>query len=111
MAGEAVVSDTELTETCTGLFRFLLPQGSGIYSESAAANYGSVDIFSQVHRTLPTKRLGTVEEISAVVCFLLSPAAAFISGDTVYVDGGGRLYQTMWQVPGQCVCVCVCVCV
>ncbi|KAK7092536.1 peroxisomal trans-2-enoyl-CoA reductase-like [Littorina saxatilis] len=76
-----------------------LAPGSSIYSETAVANYGNVDIFSQVKNMQPTKRLGTVEEISAAVCFLLSPAAAFISGETLYVDGGGRLYQTMWQIP------------
>jgi NAD(P)-dependent dehydrogenase (short-subunit alcohol dehydrogenase family) len=34
------------------------------------------------------RRLGTPNEISAAVEFLLSPAAAFISGTDLLVDGG-----------------------
>lgn len=39
---------------------------------------------------IPLKRMGSESEISAVVCFLLSPAAGFINGDTIHVDGGAR---------------------
>ena len=35
----------------------------------------------------PLQRFGTEAEVSAAIVFLLSPAAAFISGDTVRVDG------------------------
>ena len=38
-------------------------------------------------RHVPLGRLGTESEVSAAVCFLLSPAAAFISGSCVRVDG------------------------
>jgi len=38
-------------------------------------------------RHVPLARLGTESEISAAICFLLSPAAAFISGTCVRVDG------------------------
>jgi citronellol/citronellal dehydrogenase len=36
---------------------------------------------------VPLGRLGTESEVSAAICFLLSPAAAFISGSCVRVDG------------------------
>lgn len=39
-------------------------------------------------RNTPLGRLGTVDEIAAAALFLLSPAAAFISGQTLVVDGG-----------------------
>jgi citronellol/citronellal dehydrogenase len=38
-------------------------------------------------RHTPLQRLGTEAEVSAAIVFLLSPAAAFISGETLRVDG------------------------
>jgi citronellol/citronellal dehydrogenase len=40
-----------------------------------------------LHRAVPLQRLGTESEVSAAICFLLSPAAAFISGMVLRVDG------------------------
>jgi 3-oxoacyl-[acyl-carrier protein] reductase len=37
---------------------------------------------------IPAGRLGTVEEIAAVVAFLASPLAAYITGQTISVNGG-----------------------
>ncbi len=37
---------------------------------------------------IPLKRLGTIEEFGAAGAFLLSPAASYISGDSLRVDGG-----------------------
>ncbi|GAB2875785.1 SDR family oxidoreductase [Pseudoduganella ginsengisoli] len=39
-------------------------------------------------KTLPLQRFGTEAEVSAAIVFLLSPAAAFITGATMRVDGG-----------------------
>jgi len=40
---------------------------------------------------VPLRRLGTEAEVSAVICFLLSPGAAFVTGITVPIDGGAPL--------------------
>ncbi|KAK3729455.1 hypothetical protein RRG08_010112 [Elysia crispata] len=68
--------------------------GSSIVSPTAAANYGNVSIFDGVGENIPMKRTGTVEEVCSAVCFLLSPGAAFITGETIRIDGGHSYYIT-----------------
>ncbi|MDY6816384.1 MAG: SDR family oxidoreductase [Pseudomonadota bacterium] len=48
---------------------------------------------------VPIKRLGTESEVSAAICFLLSPAAAFISGDCLRVDGAASQGGRVWPMP------------
>ncbi|XP_068102176.1 peroxisomal trans-2-enoyl-CoA reductase-like [Hyperolius riggenbachi] len=72
-----------------------------IFSQTAVENYkesGPSSFAAQIPR-IPAKRLGMPEEISSTVCFLLSPAASFITGETVKVDAGQNLYQNYWTVP------------
>ncbi len=37
---------------------------------------------------IPMRRLGTAREMGLLVAFLASPAAAYITGQTLYIDGG-----------------------
>ncbi|PVD35632.1 hypothetical protein C0Q70_02595 [Pomacea canaliculata] len=83
----------------TGVRVNCVAPGSSIYSDTAAANYGSRDFFGKNLHIVPAKRFGTTEEVSAAVCFLLSPAAAFITGETIKVDAGASLYGTSWEIP------------
>ena len=69
-----------------------------IYSETAEANYGqSLKFESQISR-IPAWRLGDTSEVSSVVCFLLSPGASYVSGNTVYIDGAQHLYRSPYVV-------------
>ncbi len=49
-------------------------------------------------RDIPLKRMGTEAEVSAAIVFLLSPAAAFISGESIKIDGAGSLWRKTWEV-------------
>lgn len=70
-----------------------------IYSETAADNYAK-GVFDQVRPRLPSKRAGIPEEISSVVCFLLSPGASYVSGTTVVADAASHLYPALtYEIP------------
>jgi citronellol/citronellal dehydrogenase len=47
---------------------------------------------------VPLQRFGTEAEVSAAIVFLLSPAAAFITGSCIRVDGGTPNARTTWNL-------------
>ena len=49
-------------------------------------------------QTVPMQRYGTESEISAAVVFLLSPAAAYITGSCLRVDGGAPNARSTWKL-------------
>ncbi|MBI1385895.1 MAG: SDR family oxidoreductase [Rhizobiales bacterium] len=51
---------------------------------------GNADLASLVG-AIPLARLGQVNEIAEVVCFLLSPRASYMTGQTLVVDGGATV--------------------
>ncbi len=67
----------------------------GIILSSGMKNYPP-HILKMVHgivKKTPSSRIGTEAEVSAAVMFLLSPGAAFITGETLRVDGAGSLQK------------------
>ncbi|TAK72271.1 MAG: SDR family oxidoreductase [Betaproteobacteria bacterium] len=47
---------------------------------------------------LPMQRVGTEAEVSAAIVFLLSEAAAFITGACLYVNGGAHTARHPWKL-------------
>ena len=51
-------------------------------------------------KLVPLQRLGTESEVSAAIAFLLSPAAAFISGACLRIDGAAPNAKRIWPEVG-----------
>ena len=51
-------------------------------------------------KLVPLQRLGTESEVSAAIVFLLSPAAAFISGACLRIDGAAPNAKRIWPEIG-----------
>lgn len=72
---------------------------AGMIMSSGFDNYDGegVRFIQEAASNIPMQRVGTVAEVSAPIVFLLSPGAAFITGTSLRVDGGGpnarRYYQ------------------
>lgn len=48
----------------------------------------SLQIEEEMLKSIPMKRFGTVEEVANAIAFLATPAASYISGTNIPVDGG-----------------------
>ena len=53
----------------------------------------------QLPRKVPLQRFGIDAEVSAAIVFLLSPAASFITGSVIRVDGGVPNARPTWPLP------------
>ncbi|MBL8952399.1 MAG: SDR family oxidoreductase [Myxococcaceae bacterium] len=51
-----------------------------------------------LRHAIPLQRLGREAEVSSVICFLLSDAAAFVSGVNVRIDGAASLANAMFKM-------------
>ncbi len=65
----------------------------GWIASSGMDTYGGMtrSIIPKLKKHVPLRRLGVEAEVSAAICFLLSPGAAFITGVTLPIDGGAPL--------------------
>ena len=51
-------------------------------------NKSQAEVLSEMEREVPVRRVGQADEIAAAVAFLATPAAAYINGINLPVDGG-----------------------
>jgi NAD(P)-dependent dehydrogenase (short-subunit alcohol dehydrogenase family) len=56
-------------------------------------------IAHQLQSEIPLKRLGRSEEVAWLVALLAGPAGAYITGQTLTIDGGRSLWGNTWPVP------------
>lgn len=73
----------------------------GWIASSGFDNYdaGMRQILFALKDSLPARRLGNEAEVSAAIVFLMSPAAAFITGECIRVDGGAPLWSAIYPSP------------
>lgn len=78
-----------------GLAKELAPYGirvnavaPGVIATPYHERYSPPEVFSKFIASIPMGRAGTSEEIADVIVFLASPAARYITGETVEVNGG-----------------------
>ena len=55
-------------------------------------------ILQMIKTVVPLKRLGTRNEIAWMAAYLASPAGAYITGQTVTIDGGKELWGDLWPI-------------
>jgi citronellol/citronellal dehydrogenase len=58
------------------------------------------DTIRGMKKLVPLQRLGTESEVSAAIVFLLSPAASFISGACLRIDGAAPNAKRIWPEVG-----------
>ena len=103
-SGAARAGMVSLTETAA-----LEWSGSGVRVNAVAPGYiassgmdhyppEAAPMLKAMKKTVPLKRFGTEAETSAAIVFLLSPAASFISGTTLRVDGARPQVRMGWPM-------------
>lgn len=72
----------------------------GWIASSGMDTYGGMTraLIPQLKNHVPLGRIGVEAEVSAVICFLLSPAASFVTGVTVPIDGGAPLGTPLFPI-------------
>jgi len=72
----------------------------GWIASSGMDTYGGAmkSIIPKLKQHVPMRRMGVEAEVSGAIVFLLSPAAAFISGVTLQIDGAASLGSSIFPL-------------
>jgi NAD(P)-dependent dehydrogenase (short-subunit alcohol dehydrogenase family) len=61
-----------------------------VETEQSGPHYGDEEGVAAVGRTIPLGRMATPADVAAACVWLASPAAAYVSGSTLTIHGGGE---------------------
>ena len=56
------------------------------------------ELVATSRHAIPAKRLGSEEETAWAVAYMVSPAADFVTGETLSIDGGAQNWGDIWEV-------------
>lgn len=89
-AGVENLSATLCTEWIESGVRINCVRPGVVWTDSGFENYGPAgeDFLARILPSVPAKRLGSPEEISSAVVWLLSEGASYVTGHVLSVDGG-----------------------
>ena len=93
IGGGIVGTSTALFLAEKGIPVVLCEKGQ-IGAEQSGRNWGWTRVMGRDVREIPLGRMGTKQDIAYACVFLVSEAAAFVSGDTLVVDGAAWIYRT-----------------
>lgn len=72
----------------------------GLVASSGLERYpAGLDVVGSMSKHVPLKRFATTEEIAWWIAFLATPAGAYVTGQTLVVDGGKELWGDWWEIP------------
>jgi citronellol/citronellal dehydrogenase len=57
------------------------------------------ELLEMSRQRTPMKRWGTPDEVADLTAYLASDAAAYVTGETWYIDGGAHLWGDNWIIP------------
>src|SRR5438876_1208562 len=94
-AAVSAISKAGLLTYTKGLAKELAPHGvrvnavaPGVIATPYHERYSPPELFQKYVASIPLGRAGTSEEVAEVIVFLASPAARYMTGETVEVNGG-----------------------
>ena len=56
------------------------------------------ELLQKAKQQTPARRLGVPEEVAHLVLYLSSDAADYVTGTTMYIDGGASLWGDIWEI-------------